>query len=120
MDYIVNGRNKLKQRDNKDAFISDDGFALGIVYLLRILGVASEFNTLNWFDSIDAKLRKDVEETKNKKKVVTYTGTTQNAYDDTDNFEEEQLSIKDKENKLMEYSLLNYGITSASILFTEI
>lgn len=39
VEYIVNGRNKLKQRDNKDAFISDDGFALGIVYLLRILGV---------------------------------------------------------------------------------
>ena len=31
-----------------------------------------------------------------------------------------QLSIKDKENKLMEYSLLKFGITSASILFKEI
>ena len=120
MDYIVNGRNKLKQRDNKDAFISDDGFALGVVYLLRILGVQNEFNTLNWFDSIEAKLKRDIEETKNKKKTVTYTGTTQNAYDDTDNFEEEQLSIKDKENKLMEYNLLNYGITFAAILFKEI
>ena len=39
VEWVVNGRNKLKQRDNKDAFISDDGFALGIVYLLRILGV---------------------------------------------------------------------------------
>ena len=120
VDYIVNGRNKLKQRDNKDAFISDDGFALGVVYLLRILKISDEFASLNWFDSIEAKLRQDIKVTKSKKKAVQYQGTTQNAYDETDNFEEEQLSIKDKENKLMEYSLLNYGITSASILFKEI
>lgn len=69
---------------------------------------------------MEAKLKKDVEDTKGKQKTVTYSGTNQNAYDDTDNFEEEQLSIKDKEHKLMEYSLLNFGITSATILFTEI
>ena len=69
---------------------------------------------------MEVKLQKDIEETKSKQKTVSYSGTTQNAYDDNDNYEEEQLSIKDKENKLQEYSLMNFGITSASILFKEI
>jgi hypothetical protein len=39
IDHITRGREKLQKRNNTDGFISDDGFALGIVYLLRILGV---------------------------------------------------------------------------------
>jgi WASH complex subunit 7 len=53
IEHITNGREKLQKRNNTDAFISDDGFALGVVYLLRILGVQDDFNSLNWFDSVD-------------------------------------------------------------------
>ena len=44
------------KRDDSDAFISDDGFSLGIVYLLRVLGVSDNFNGLNWFESIEQTL----------------------------------------------------------------
>ena len=53
IEHITNGIEKLQKRNNTDAFISDDGFALGVVYLLRILGVQDDFNSLNWFDSVD-------------------------------------------------------------------
>jgi WASH complex subunit 7 len=53
IDHITRGREKLQKRNNTEGFISDDGFALGIVYLLRILGVQDEFNGLNWFDSVE-------------------------------------------------------------------
>lgn len=59
IDHITRGREKLQKKNNTDAFISDDGFALGIVYLLRILGVQDEFNSLNWFDSVSDKLVRD-------------------------------------------------------------
>lgn len=59
IDHITRGREKLQKRNNTDGFISDDGFALGIVYLLRILGVQDEFNGMNWFESVEAKLKKD-------------------------------------------------------------
>lgn len=39
IDHITRGREKLQKRNNTDGFISDDGFALGIVYLLHIFGV---------------------------------------------------------------------------------
>ena len=59
IDHITRGREKLQKKNNTDACISDDGFALGIVYLLRILGVQDEFNSLNWFDSVSDKLVRD-------------------------------------------------------------
>lgn len=39
VDHTIRGREKLQKKNNTDGFISDDGFSLGIVYLLRILGV---------------------------------------------------------------------------------
>ena len=59
VDHVVKGRDKLQKRNNTDAFISDDGFPLGCVFLLKILGVSEQFNSLNWFDSIQAKLLAD-------------------------------------------------------------
>lgn len=53
LKHIVQGRENLTKRNNSNAFISDDGFALGIVFMLRILGVTDEFQSLNWFDSIE-------------------------------------------------------------------
>jgi len=39
INHVVIGRNKLKQNNNKEAFISDDGFALGVAFLLKIFGI---------------------------------------------------------------------------------
>jgi WASH complex subunit 7 len=37
IEHVIRGKDKIFKRNNKDAFISDDGFALGIAYLLKIL-----------------------------------------------------------------------------------
>ena len=64
--HTVRGRAKLKQTDIQDAFISDDGFGLGVAFLLKVLNINEEFNGLNWFDSIDIKLSKELEAAKRK------------------------------------------------------
>ena len=61
IDHVNRGRAKLKQTNNKEAFISDDGFSLGISFLLRIFGIDEQFRGLNWFESIQIKLEHDIE-----------------------------------------------------------
>lgn len=63
IDHIQKGNEKIMSKTkNIGGFISDDGFPLGVAYLLKILQQSEKFAGLNWFDSMLAKLRKDDED----------------------------------------------------------
>ena len=38
IEHVQRSKEKLLKKNNKDAFLSDDGFPLGMAYLLKILG----------------------------------------------------------------------------------
>jgi WASH complex subunit 7 len=57
IDHIQKGKEKITSKmKNVGGFISDDGFALGLAYLLKILNQTEKFNSLNWFKSMLLKL----------------------------------------------------------------
>ena len=61
IDHVQKGKEKLQSKNkNVGGFISDDGFALGVAYLLKILGQIDKFNSLNWFESMEKKLEMDL------------------------------------------------------------
>lgn len=37
IEHVQKGKTKITKKNNKDAFISEDGFPLGMAYLLKIL-----------------------------------------------------------------------------------
>lgn len=59
IEHVQRGKDKIFKKNNKDAFISDDGFALGIAYLLKILNQIEAFDSLNWFQHMMLKYDKD-------------------------------------------------------------
>lgn len=53
VDHLQKGKEKLTSKNkNVGGFISDDGFPLGIAYLLKILNQSEKFAGLNWFESM--------------------------------------------------------------------
>jgi hypothetical protein len=82
------------KKEDSEAFISDDGFSLGIVYLLKVLGVTDNFNSLNWFDSMEERLAREQEKNEQRKAVQKSDKALQKAYGVDETFEEEELSIK--------------------------
>ena len=123
INHVVIGRNKLKQNNNKEAFISDDGFALGVAFLLKIFGIDGDFKGLNWFESIQIKLEKDMEIiVKKQERMAAYKKefANANAYEEDDDKDEEALSLKQKEAELQEYTMLSYQLSASAILFKEI
>ena len=61
IEHVIRGKDRIFKRNNKDAFISDDGFALGIAYLLKILSQQLGFESLNWFTHMQEKFARDIE-----------------------------------------------------------
>jgi WASH complex subunit 7 len=56
-----------KNNRGKLAYFTDDGFAIGVAYILAILNQGDKFDSLHWFDTINEKLRNDEAELKKQK-----------------------------------------------------
>ena len=57
IDHLQKGKEIIVSKNkNVGGFISDDGFALGIAYLLKILNQTDKFAGLNWFESMITKM----------------------------------------------------------------
>ena len=96
---------------------------MGVAFLLRILRIHDEFNSLNWFDSIEIKLNKDLDQAKKKQEKAAQMQKIRNQdniYKDEDDEVEEQQSVRKTESEKQEYALLKYVLNASAILFKEI
>jgi WASH complex subunit 7 len=49
----------LKANRVRDTYYTDDGFAVGLAYIMAILKQESKFDSLHWFNSITTRLQND-------------------------------------------------------------
>ena len=104
---------------NVDGFISDDGFPLGLAYMLKILGQTEKFASLNWFDSMLKKLQTDLENADAKEKKIADDMNNMNmAYEDQKL--DAEMSRRRIKKMQREYEMLNFCFSASSILFKEI
>ena len=106
IDNAINARDNLlkKNKNEENAYFSDDGFMVGICYLLKIFSCDKKFESLNWFPSVIAYY-KNKQNQKQKKDKNSYGVNTLN--------ERQINSYKEQ------FEMLYYTYTSATILFTE-
>ena len=84
-------------------YFSDDGFIMGMCYLLKLFLADKKFESLNWFSSVIEFYNSK----KGDKKVDKYTGGVDTLND------REIASYKEQ------FELQYFTFTSASILFTD-
>ena len=108
----------MSKNKNIGGFISDDGFPLGVAYLLKILQQSDKFSGLNWFKSMFAKLATDLEKADQKESVM-----------DDDNkdslmYEDQKLDMEMSKRRIQklkrDYEMLDFAFSASSILFKEI
>ena len=106
IDNAINARDNLmkKNKSEESAYFSDDGFMVGVCYLLKIFSCDKKFESLNWFPSV-INYYKMKQNQKQKKDKNSYGVNTLN--------ERQINSYKEQ------FELLFYTYTSATILFTE-
>ncbi|VDP00048.1 unnamed protein product [Soboliphyme baturini] len=59
VDYIIRCKEQLNKRSHEGGCFTDDGFAMGIAYTLKLLNQYKEFDSLHWFQSVSKKLSQE-------------------------------------------------------------
>ena len=80
IEKIIVIKGSVTKKATPGVYISDDGFALGVVYLLKVFRQTNEFEQLNWFASVKNRfeeelLQGDRKDEKKNSKVVNWGKT---------------------------------------------
>jgi WASH complex subunit 7 len=120
IEHLQKGQEKITSKNkNVDGFISDDGFPLGVAYMLKILGQTEKFSGLNWFDSMFKKLQQDMEGAEEReKKYADEVNNMNMTYEDQKL--DSEMSKRRIKNLKREYEMLHFCFSASSILFKEI
>ncbi|XP_032515167.2 WASH complex subunit 4 [Danaus plexippus] len=106
VEHMILSKDKMSKKNKVGASFTDDGFAMGIAYILKLLDQDSSFESLHWFDSVwnHIKKKREIINEQNSK------GTLQL---------QQALALTEKKLKTLEveYKLLYYSLTSARIFF---
>ena len=107
IDNAINARDNLmkKNKTEEGSYFSDDGFMVGICYLLRIFSCDKKFESLNWFPSVINGYKSEQSNNLKQKK---------NNFEGVDTINERKITTY-KEH----FEILYFTYTSATILFTE-
>jgi len=115
IDKMIVQKEKLHKKSGRvEAAFSDDGFALGLAYILKLLDQDDDFDSLHWFDSVRQHIgrkKKEIENVKTEKKK------TKGAEEDLQHF---QITAKRLAAIQLEFELLFYSFTGARIFFRDV
>ena len=110
---------KTKRSGSKQvAYFTDDGFAIGLAYILAILKQDAQFESLHWFDSIKEKLSLDASEIAASQAASKKKGRSR-MDSDVDTISELRLKTKRVEDARQEFDLLFFSLSGAQVFFKD-
>jgi len=107
IDNAINARDNLlkKNKGEENAYFSDDGFMVGMCYLLKVVNCDKKFESLNWFPSVIDYYKKQKKQQDKKDKDKS---------DGVNTLNERQINSYKEQ-----FEMMYFTYTSATILFTE-
>ena len=110
IEFMIGSKEKLNKKNNTGASFSDDGFAMGIAYILKLLDQYHDFDSLHWFQSVREKFIAN-------KSTITSEQKSQN--NDDKLLQTQALTLQRYATYLREFDLLQFSLSSARILFRD-
>ncbi|KAL3664094.1 hypothetical protein V7S43_010979 [Phytophthora oleae] len=118
-----------KNTRRRESYFSDDGFAIGLAYILAILDQGEQFDALHWFEEVVRKYKVE-EEAYNEKQAEREARkqeqaakkqkeTTAELIDDEEEVHTLQLTAKRIELNRREFDLLDWSLNGARIFFKD-
>ncbi|XP_078530725.1 WASH complex subunit 4 isoform X1 [Lissotriton helveticus] len=110
VEHSISCKEKLNKKNKVGAAFTDDGFAMGVAYILKLLDQYQEFDSLHWFQSAREKYLKE-------KKAVVKQQNVQSTNQDEKLLQTMNLTQKRLDVYLQEFELLYFSLSSARIFF---
>jgi WASH complex subunit 7 len=112
VEHILLNKDKLfkktKNLGNEPLVFTDDGFAIGVAYILKLLDQNKDFDSLHWFESVTRRYEEEQQAVINASKSKT-----------KEDQQTVQLTLKKFKRQLLEFELLKYSFSGARIFFKD-
>ncbi|KAK1789807.1 hypothetical protein P4O66_015690 [Electrophorus voltai] len=110
VEHSINCKEKLNKKNKNGAAFTDDGFAMGVAYILKLLDQYQEFDSLHWFQAVREKYMKEMN-------AVVKEQNVQATNQDEKLMQTMNLTQKRLDIYLQEFELLYFSLSSARIFF---
>ncbi|XP_064632766.1 WASH complex subunit 4-like isoform X2 [Lineus longissimus] len=107
VEHSISCKEKLNKKNKIGAAFTDDGFVMGVAFILKLLDQYHDFDSLHWFQSVREKYAKDkagIQSPKSNKGDDKLQQTM-------------SLTLKRLDTYQQEFELLHYSLSSARIFF---
>ncbi|XP_042571854.1 WASH complex subunit 4-like [Cyprinus carpio] len=110
VEHSISCKEKLNKKNKVGAAFTDDGFAMGVAYILKLLDQYQEFDSLHWFQAVREKYMKEMN-------AVVKEQNVQSTSQDEKLMQTMNLTQKRLDIYLQEFELLYFSLSSARIFF---
>ncbi|KPP68340.1 hypothetical protein Z043_112994, partial [Scleropages formosus] len=110
VEHSIGCKEKLNKKNKGGAAFTDDGFAMGVAYILKLLDQYQEFDSLHWFQAVREKYMKEMN-------AVVKEQNVQATSQDEKLMQTMNLTQKRLDVYLQEFELLYFSLSSARIFF---
>ncbi|CAB3987009.1 WASH complex subunit 4-like, partial [Paramuricea clavata] len=110
VEYSMSRKEKMTKKNKEGAAFTDDGFAMGVAYILKLLNQYKEFDSLHWFQSVDQKYQTDMRKVQSQS--LDGKGGRDEKLQQTLSLTQKRLSAFQRE-----FELLYYSLSSARVFF---
>lgn len=118
IEYIVAAKERINKKSKQQGtWFTDDGFAMGLAYVLKLLNQNNQFGSLHWFKGVHQKYATDLKQLAKAREENGGHGDTTNNNNDAKLQQTLALSEKRINFILQEFDLLYCSLNSAKIFF---
>lgn len=112
IEYIVSVKDSVTKKTKDYGCFTDDGFAMGLTYVLFLLNQITDFSSLNWFEAVRQKFSKELDQLEKARDENSYSQTEDKKLQQTLALSEKRINFF-----LHEFELLNCSLNSAKVFF---
>ncbi|XP_020600408.1 WASH complex subunit 4-like, partial [Orbicella faveolata] len=109
VEYMLSCKEKLNKKNKIGAAFTDDGFVMGVAYILKLLDQYQEFDSLHWFQSVQDKYAKE--------KADVMASLNRGTVRDEKLQQTMNLTMKRLNTYQQEFELVYFSLNSARIFF---